>query len=460
MIAGQSIDIVLLDVMMPGLSGYDVCRKIKENDMLRNTPVIMITALTAKEDRIRGIEAGADDFISKPFDQAEVLARIKMLLKMKTLNDRLSQAYDTLIALNAHGEADIRDFNQMDFDLISKIDRIVNLVIRQRNNIPDKPRFVLVRLLNAYNNYEWYQYEYVFDNVSRAPIALNAMLEQEMVKGSQTFFCNQQEVKKQFKNFSEKLSEFTIQIENMVCYLSNTLCIFGINYGRDVSKYDAAVLNSLVMHTLFLRSLAIEIKEVDDAFAYTVYSLARAAEANDEDTGNHVKRVGEYCALLARRIGMPDTFVENIRTQALLHDVGKIHVPELLRKPGALSPGEWETMKKHTLFGAMIIGNHAKLNMAKEIALTHHERWDGSGYPYGLKKDQIPISGLISSMADQYDALRNKRVYKPSLDHKMTCKIITEGDGRTLPHHFAPQVLKAFRDAASQFDEIYEKLKV
>ncbi|MBI4691506.1 MAG: HD domain-containing protein [Nitrospirae bacterium] len=97
--------------------------------------------------------------------------------------------------------------------------------------------------------------------------------------------------------------------------------------------------------------------------------------------------------------------------------------------------------------------------MAKEIALSHHERWDGSGYPYGLKGEDIPISGRILNIADQYDALRNLRVYKPAFDHETTNKIITEGDGRTMPHHFDPQVLDAFKNAHKQFEEVYERLK-
>jgi HD-GYP domain-containing protein (c-di-GMP phosphodiesterase class II) len=112
-------------------------------------------------------------------------------------------------------------------------------------------------------------------------------------------------------------------------------------------------------------------------------------------------------------------------------------------------------MKKHTAYGAKIIGRHPRFDMAGQIALTHHERWDGSGYPYGLKGEQIPLSGRILNIADQYDALRNHRVYKPAFDHETTHKIITEGDGRTMPHHFDPNVLQAFRETASQFKEVY-----
>jgi HD-GYP domain-containing protein (c-di-GMP phosphodiesterase class II) len=261
-----------------------------------------------------------------------------------------------------------------------------------------------------------------------------------------------------FRPFVENLTTMGIVVENMTCYLSGMVSVFALNYGREVTQFDAAMLESLAMQTLFFMHLAIQIRESDDAFAYTVHSLARASEANDEDTGDHILRVGEYCAIVAQRLGLEEQWVKSIQLQATLHDVGKVHIPsEILKKPGELDPEEWDIMRRHTVKGAKIIGDHPKFSIARQIALSHHERWDGSGYPFGYSGDRIPLEGRIMNIADQYDALRNARVYKPPLDHDTTVRIITEGDGRTMPQHFDPQVLKAFVESASLFEEVYEK---
>ncbi|MDD5773124.1 MAG: response regulator [bacterium] len=276
-------DIILLDVVMPYMDGYEVCKKIKGNDKTKNIPVIMVTVLRSKEDRIESIEAGAEDFISKPVDAHEILARIKMLVRAK---------------------------------------------------------------------------------------------------------------------------------------------------------------------------------EAEEGFVYAIYALARAAEVNDEDTGNHILRLGEYCAVIARQLGMSEGYIKAIRLQSVLHDVGKLHIPpNILKKPGKLTEEEQKIIREHTLFGAKIIGEHARFAIGKAGALTHHEKWDGSGYPYGMKGEEIPIEGRIIIIADSYDAIRNKRVYKPPYDHKTACDIITKGDERLMPCHFDPKVLAAFKETEGLFEKIYEQIK-
>ena len=236
--------------------------------------------------------------------------------------------------------------------------------------------------------------------------------------------------------------------------------IIAFNYPDEATSYDADVLNSLSVVIGSLVTLSTKVHETENAFIYTIEALARSCEAADEDTGNHIVRVNRYSEALTTALGLPDNFVESISYSAQMHDVGKVHVPvSIIRKEGPLDESEMAIMRQHPEFGARIIGDAPRLAMARDIASSHHENWDGSGYPGNLKGEEIPLSGRIVKVADIYDALRSKRSYKPALSHAEVMAIFRNGDARVRPmEHFDPEVLQAFFRIEQTFERIFREL--
>ena len=202
-------------------------------------------------------------------------------------------------------------------------------------------------------------------------------------------------------------------------------------------------------------------RELEQAYADTVVKLSLASRYKDEETGGHIERLSHYSKRLALFIGWDDEQASQLFAAAPMHDVGKIGIPDaVLGKNGPLNDDEWEIIKSHPTLGASLLSGTASplLQMAQEVALTHHERWDGSGYPQGLKGKQIPFSGRMVMLADHYDALRSRRPYKPGFSHTKTCHVILNGNERTRPSHFDPCLLEAFREIHSEFDMIYSQV--
>lgn len=200
-------------------------------------------------------------------------------------------------------------------------------------------------------------------------------------------------------------------------------------------------------------------KSFQDTYLNFAKKLSLIAEAFDEQTGNHVERVGELAAFIAEKMGINEYQVDLIRNFAPLHDIGKILIPkEILSKPGALSREEFEIVKKHTIFGAKLIGEDPLFEMAKKIALLHHEKYDGSGYPFGLKGDQIPIEAQIVSVVDVYDALRSERPYKKALSHEETIEVLLGHDGKTSFTQFNPKILAILVKYSDEIKALWENL--
>lgn len=214
------------------------------------------------------------------------------------------------------------------------------------------------------------------------------------------------------------------------------------------------------------------LREVSAAQQATNFALAKLAEFRDEDTGLHLKRVSEYCRILTTRLQLDSPyltqisaeFINCIRHASLLHDIGKVAIPDsILFKPGKLTEEEFEVMKTHTIIGAdniQAIYNHYSGNpligMGIEIALYHHERWDGTGYPDRLAGRNIPLSARIMAVADVYDALRSDRCYRKGFEHSQVRLMMLDGSG----NHFDPVIVKAFLETESEFEAVAERIKL
>lgn len=207
------------------------------------------------------------------------------------------------------------------------------------------------------------------------------------------------------------------------------------------------------------RELGDALRMVQDLSTEIVRRLTAVAEFRDTESAAHNTRIGLYSREIAGALGMEPGFVETLAFAGSMHDIGKIGIPDsILLKRGRLEKDEFETIKSHTLMGGDILAGSscAKLKISASVALTHHEKWDGSGYPRGLKGAEIPIEGRIVMICDQYDALRSKRPYKRGLGHAEVMDIIVRGNGRTMPCHFDPQILDAFIHVNSVFESIFK----
>ena len=313
--SGSHPDLILLDIMMPELSGYEVCQALKADPATRHIPIIFLTSMAETEDEKKGLEMGAADYITKPIHPPILLARVQTQLNLKAATDFLR----------------------------------------------DK----------------------------------NAFLEQEVAKRT----C--------------------------------------------------------------------EVSAIQDV---TILAMASMAETRDTETGNHIRRTQFYVKALARKLQNHPRFshylsernIELLFKSAPLHDIGKVGIPDhILLKPGRLEPDEFEIMKTHTLLGRDAI-EHAEealgtqvdfLEMSKEIAYSHQEKWNGSGYPQGIGADDIPISARLMAVADVYDALISRRVYKTPMPHADAVAIILDGKGS----HFDPDIVDAFLAIQDEFLEIAQR---
>jgi len=463
-------DIVITDVKMPGMNGISMAREIMQYN--QNTPIIITTAHNEADYLLEALNLGIKQYILKPIEREKLHQAITKCVDTvrerrcsEEYSTQISDAYQTINSIMDFGEQNAATFESAEKVDLYCLDALVNTLLSREyhTNLPGPSVVLIANNAQTENHTEWLWYEMsLTGTLNRYRYVDPPRIEVAKDNSSHTlYYLNMGDPFPEdhvLHLVMAHLADHAVDCQNFVWYRNGGLVICAFNYPRRVSSYDGAVIKGLAVQSLFIDNLSRQWIQTENAFAYTINALARAAEANDEDTGNHILRVGEYCAALAHHMGLSDERVRAIALKSQLHDVGKIHVaPALLRKPTRLTDEEMQQVRLHTIYGAKIIGSSPRLETAYKMALYHHEHWDGSGYPYGLSGTSIPAEARILALADNYDALRNKRSYKPAFDHESACHIILQGDGRTIPGHFDPAVLRAFRTLKNKFAEIYEQ---
>lgn len=314
-VESQPPDLILLDIMMPQMDGYEVCRQLKADEALRRIPVIFLSALVETEDKVKAFTVGGADYVSKPFQFEEVRARVETHLGLRRLQ---------------------------------------------------------------------------------------------------------------------------LQVER---------------HNRELEQLVAQ-----------------QVKEIAESQMATIFALAKLAESRDDETGRHLEHVQELCRMLAVRMReqlgprseLSDEFISNLEHAAPLHDIGKVAIPDsILLKPLPLTAEEFEVMMAHTLLGAHTLEavrdeypHNAFIALGVEIARSHHERWDGTGYPDGLTGAKIPLAARIMTVVDVYDAARSRRCYKEARPHDEVCGVILHESGRK----FDPDVVAAFETLQDDFAEVWQRM--
>jgi len=273
----------------------------------------------------------------------------------------------------------------------------------------------------------------------------------------------------------EEQKKFLSYLKNQSDSLQDVLYKSIVEKANKINELNLQLLKSNKELSLLKQSLEEKVRkktyEIKKIQHVTIFALAKLAESRDQETGDHLSRIRKYSYLLAKEMSLSKTYkgyidqkyIANIYHSSPLHDIGKVGISDqILLKPGKLTLQEFDIMKSHTIIGGKTLEDAEKqlknktksfLSMGKNIAYCHHEKWDGSGYPFGLKETEIPLSARIVALADVYDALTSKRVYKEAMSHAVARDIIVQSSGK----HFDPTVVEAFLRLEDIFKKSVEK---
>lgn len=404
--------LILLDINMPGLNGYETAQIIKDDPSQKDIPIIFLSANANKESIRKGFENGGADYITKPFDDHELLHRVKTHVELFLAKKSLQiEVDDTKVLLEQYKIAVDTS------SLVSKTD-VKGSITYVNDKFCETSQYSRDELL-GHNH-----------NMVRHPEVKTSVFKDlwQTIQAKKTW-------KGTIKNLAKDKSTYIVEATVMPILNAENEIIEYISIRTDITK------------EIKLR------EEIVSSQKETLHTLGELGEWRSKETGEHVNRVSLFSEVLAIAYGCTDINIQLLKMASPMHDIGKVVIPDaILLKPGKLTDEEFDIMKNHTTYGWEIFhkSKHELLQAAALIAYQHHEKWDGSGYPRGLKGEDIHIFGRITAVADVFDALSHDRIYKKAWSVEETLAFIQKESGKA----FEPKIVDLLCENIDKIIEI------
>ncbi len=463
-------DLLLLDVMMPGLDGYEVCRRLKAQAETRDIPILFLSALTQPGHKVEGFASGGVDYITKPFQTNEVLARVATHLALQRASRALQDKTSQLERANAELAREIAErtraedaLRQTQAELVVRVqERTAELSAsnaalraeiaeRNRAELALKENEARYRTLfeNARDAIIILHGEYLIECNSRTLEMLNCTREQIVGQTLSRFSPLLQPdggdlIEQARKKIAEALAGEPQQFEWQYRLSTGTLLSAEVSLNR--IELSGQLFLQAIIHDITERKKAEQqIQQLNAellaAYDATLEGWAHALDLRDKETEGHSQRVVEMTIGLARALGLGEPQLTHLRRGALLHDIGKMGLPDhILFKPDKLDAEEKRLMNLHPVMAYDMLSRVDYLKPALDIPYCHHEKWDGTGYPRGLKGEEIPLAARIFAIVDVWDALRSDRIYRRGWTAEQTREYILSEAGK----YFDPQLVPVF----------------
>jgi PAS domain S-box-containing protein len=453
-LSGNQIDLMLLDVMMPGINGFEVTRRVRQDKINQLLPIILVTALHGSEDRLKGIESGCDDFISKPVDKMELLARIRSLLKVKAFNDLMINYRNELETAVIERTEELKkalENLQQDIAERKRTEEELKESEKKYRLLADNVRDVIF-VLDMNLNYTY---------VSPFVKSMRGYEPEEVLKQSAIGALTPSSWELATKTFSEVME--LEKYENKDINISRTLQLemtrkdgtpfwteMKFSFIRDEQLRALGIVGvtrDITERKRAEEKLLVTFESLKKAFGTIIQVMITTVEMRDPYTAGHQKRVADLACAIAAETGLAQEKIEGIQMAGSIHDIGKLSIPaEILSKPTKLTNNEYSLIKEHSQSGYEMLKNVESPWPLAQIVYQHHERTDGSGYPRNLKGDEIIMEARIMAVADVVEAMASHRPYRPGLGIDTALAEIEKNKGTHYDNTVADVCLKLFRE--------------